>query len=58
MTSFRDDPDFLFHSCALAAWMTVAAETGQNPPDSDLVKAKTYALYEAELRQKADVGRT
>ena len=54
MTGPADDdlPAFLrgFHSQALAAYMTVAAETDQWPPDSETVRQRAYDLYERELR--------
>lgn len=42
-----------FHSIALAAYMLVAAETGQWPPDSELTRRRAYVLYEADLRRKS-----
>jgi len=39
----------LFHCCALTAWVEVAAETGQQPPDSERVRRRAYQLYEEEL---------
>lgn len=41
-----------FHSHALAAYMLVAAETGQWPPDSELTRRRANDLYEAEMRRK------
>lgn len=51
MTDDAPLPD-LFSSCALWAWLTVAAETGQQPPDSERTRRLAYDLYEAELRRK------
>lgn len=39
----------LFHCCALTAWVHVAVETGQQPPDSERVRRLAYQLYEEEL---------
>jgi hypothetical protein len=44
----------LFDCCALFAYVAVAAETGQNPPDSELTRRMAYDLYEAELRREQD----
>jgi hypothetical protein len=48
LEQFLSDP---FHSCALAAYAAVMAETGQFPPDSDTVKQRAYAYYEEEKRR-------
>lgn len=46
----------LFHCCALRAYVEVASETGQWPPDaepdSEQVRRRAYDLYEQELRRK------
>lgn len=48
----------LFHCCALVAYVEVASETGQWPPDSETVRRRAYDLYEQELREKPpDAGR-
>ena len=44
-----------FHSYALAAYVTVAAESGQNPPDSEMVKRLAYEWYERERRERGGV---
>jgi hypothetical protein len=44
--------DDLFHGCALAAYLEVAAETGQWPPDSELTRIRAYRLYEEALAGK------
>lgn len=55
MSAAADDlADFLsgFHSIALVAYVLVAAETGQWPPDRELTRRRAYDLYEQELRRK------
>ncbi|MBP3955448.1 hypothetical protein J8F10_09155 [Gemmata sp. G18] len=47
----------LFHCVSLIAFAEVWRETGQFPPDSEAVRQKAYALYEAELRVKNAGGR-
>ncbi len=48
----------LFHCCALTAFVRVAAQTRQWPPDSELTRRLAYSLYEAELaKESADGGR-
>ena len=47
-TDLLDDP---FHAISLAAYVIVAAESGQWPPDSETVRRRAYNLYEAELRR-------
>lgn len=39
----------LFHNCAAVAYAEVANLTGQNPPDSELVRQRAYQLYEEVL---------
>jgi hypothetical protein len=41
-----------FHSCALAAYVLTAAETGQWPPDGELTRRRAYDLYEGDLRER------
>lgn len=43
------DQPCLFACCALTAWVEIAEETGQWPPDSELTRQRAYQLYEAEL---------
>jgi hypothetical protein len=43
----------LFHCAALTAWVQIAVETGQRPPDSELTKRRAYELYERELARKS-----
>jgi len=54
MTSPDSLLDFLddFHSVALIAYVEVARETGQLPPDSELVRRRAYDLYEADLANR------
>jgi hypothetical protein len=42
----------LFHCCAVTAFAEVCRESGQFPPDSEAVRLRAYAMYEAELRAK------
>lgn len=42
----------LFHCCAFTAFAEVWKQTGVFPPDSEAVRLRAYALYEAELRAK------
>jgi len=48
MTDILDD---LFHSCAWAAYLQVAQETRQWPPNSELTRQRAYKLYEDEKRR-------
>lgn len=43
--------DEIFHGCALAAYLMVAAQT-QGPPDSETTRRLAYRLYEEELARK------
>lgn len=43
MTDIRDD---LFANCALWAYVEVAIQTGQSPPDSELTRRRAYQLFE------------
>jgi hypothetical protein len=43
MTDIRDD---LFANCALWAYVEVAIETGQSPPDSERTRRRAYELFE------------
>ena len=45
----EDILDDLFHGCAFAAYLEIAAETGQWPPDSELTRVRAYQLYEQAL---------
>lgn len=45
----------LFHNCAAVAYVEVANETGQNPPDSGLVRRRAYQLYEQVLANQRKV---
>jgi hypothetical protein len=47
----------LFHGCALWAWMEVAEETGQWPPDSEATRRRAYDLYEREKARKVDISK-
>jgi hypothetical protein len=42
----------LFHCAALTAWVQIAVETGQQPPDSELTRQRAYELYERELARE------
>jgi hypothetical protein len=44
-----DDP---FHAISLLAYMQVAAETGQWPPDSELTRRRAYELFERDKRSQ------
>jgi len=41
-----------FHFCALRAYLEVATETGQRPPDSETTRLRAYQLYEETLAEK------
>ena len=47
LEQFLSDP---FHSCALAAYVDVARETGQTPPDSEKTRQRAYQYYEEAKR--------
>lgn len=53
MTPLDEFLNDLFHSCALIAYVEVANETGQQPPDSELVRKRAYQIYE---QYKKDEG--
>jgi hypothetical protein len=42
----------LFHCCSLRAYVEIATETGQWPPDSEVTRCRAYELYERALTQK------
>ena len=46
--------DDWFHFCALKAWLEIAAETGQWPPDSELTRLRAYDLYETQNQKESD----
>lgn len=46
LEEFLSDP---FHSCALAAYYDIAAETGK-PPESEATRRRAYQYYEQEKR--------
>ena len=46
----------LFHYCARAVWLFVAAETGQEPPDPERTRRLACHSYEAELRREQQGG--
>jgi hypothetical protein len=50
MTS--DVLDDLFHFCALRAYVEIATETAQRPPDSEATRLRAYQLYEEALAEK------
>lgn len=50
--------DDIFHSCALAAYVDVASETNQFPPDSELVRRRAYKYYEEEKRKDKQCQKT
>lgn len=54
MTPLDEFLSDLFHSCALVAYVEVANETGQQPPDSKLVRKRAYQIYELQKRNKSD----
>jgi hypothetical protein len=41
-----------FHFAALLAYMEVATETRQFPPDSEATRLRAYQLYEEALAEK------
>ena len=41
-----------FHFCALRAYLEIAAETRQFPPDSEATRLRAYQLYEEALAEK------
>ncbi len=45
MTDIRDELPF-FLLCAAVAWAEVAAETGQQPPNSELTRQRACDLFE------------
>jgi hypothetical protein len=45
----------LFHCCALTAWVEVARETREQPPDSERVRQRAYQLYEQELQREHEL---
>ena len=52
MTEVPPDPlDDLFHGCALAAFLEVAARTG-GPPPSEATRRLAYRLYEDALAER------
>ena len=52
MADAAPDPlDDLFHGCALAAFLEVAARTG-GPPPSEATRRLAYRLYESALSDK------
>ena len=44
--------DHLFHFCALRAYLEIATETRQFPPDSEATRLRAYRLYEEALAEK------
>jgi hypothetical protein len=44
--------DDLFHFCALRAYLEIATETRQFPPDSEATRRLAYQLYEEALAEK------
>jgi hypothetical protein len=44
-----EDP---FHFAALLAYLEVATQTGQRPPDSERTRLRTYQLYEEALAER------
>jgi hypothetical protein len=54
MTVDNDILDDLFHGCAWRAYLEIAAETGQFPPDSEATRQRAYQLYEQALAEKND----
>jgi hypothetical protein len=44
-----EDP---FHFAALLAYLEVATETRQFPPDSETTRRRAYQLYEEHLAEK------
>lgn len=52
MTESGDDLlDDLFHGCAFAAYVELAAETG-NLPDCESTRRRAFQLYEEALAEK------
>ena len=52
MTGPEFDPlDDLFHGCAFAAFVELAALTG-GPPDSETTRRRAFELYEQALAEK------
>jgi hypothetical protein len=41
-----------FHFCALLAYLEIAIETCQSPPDSETTRRRAYQLYEEALAEK------
>jgi hypothetical protein len=51
-TEYDDILDSLFHGCALAAYLEVAAEQQSWPPDSEATRKRAYRYYEEALAEK------
>jgi hypothetical protein len=43
--------DDLFHFCALRAYLEIATETRQFPPESEATRRRAYQLYEEALAE-------
>ena len=52
MTAGDDVLDSLFHGCAWRAYLEIAVQTGQCPPDSEATRRRAYQLYEEALAEK------
>jgi hypothetical protein len=54
MTTESDDDimDSVFHGCALAAYLQVAAELNCWPPPAESTRLRAYDLYEEALAKK------
>ena len=55
MTADDDILDDLFHGCAFAAFVELAAACG-GPPDSEAIRRLAYRHYEEALRERNAVG--
>jgi hypothetical protein len=52
MTAGDDVLDSLFHGCALRAYLEIAVQTRQFPPESEATRRRAYQLYEEALAEK------
>jgi hypothetical protein len=51
MTAGDDVFDNLFPCCASRAYLEIAAQRGQFPPDSEATRLRAYQLYEDALAE-------
>jgi len=52
MTDYEDIWDSLFHGCAWLAYLEIATQTKQFPPDSEATRRRAYELYEEALAEQ------